>query len=264
MHSNNCVKRQLCSCQRFSACGLLNEVAGTCSFPHVAHAPTRCIIDSLASSSQGAHSMVVKPAPLTVLACVANAYLVSCQFFDYNGHDLDEYEMYEHGYDAVEHNAVGSKYFEPYIGEYDETYGDSFVRKTPHVKDCQIGLDGSPSFNGVHQASQRCQTMRALLNASRLSISFALRLAGTKPCDLQIQGVDKVAPLLPGGMDGAYKLVTCANGRPLYKRITTDKAGDQQLVCCLIIASASSDAVQAHSAATHSCRRMHCDSPRHE
>lgn len=55
-----------------------------------------------------------------------------------------------------------------------------------------------------------------------------MQLAGTRPCDIQIQGLDKAAPLLPGGMDGAYKLATCANGRPLYKRITTDKAGDQQ------------------------------------
>ena len=95
--------------------------------------------------------MVKKVAPLTVLVCVANAYLVSCQPADYD--DLDEYEIYEHGYDAVEHNAVGSTYFDPYTGEYDETYGDKYIGKDPHVKDCEIGLDGSPSFNGVHQAS---------------------------------------------------------------------------------------------------------------
>ena len=195
--------------------------------------------------------MVVKLAPLTVIACVASTYLVSCQFSDYTGDDLDEYEIYENGYDAVENNAVGSTYFDPYTGEYDETYGDSIVGKVPDVKDCQIGLDGSPSFNGVHQASRRCQTLPAALNASRLSRLFAIRLAGTKPCDIQIQGVDKAAPLLPGGMDGAYKLVTCANGRPLYKRVTTDKAGDQQTVTMPLGASASNDVVQGHSAATH-------------
>lgn len=174
------------------------------------------------------HGMVVRFAPLTVFACVASAYLVSCQFAHYIGDDLDEYEIYEHGYDAVEHNAIDSTYFDPYTGEYDGTYGDTMFRKAPIVKDCQTGPGGSPSFNGVHQASQTCQTPPALLNASRLSTLFAIPLAGTQPCDIQIQGVDTAAPLLPGGMDGAYKLVTCANGRPLYKRITTDKAGDQQ------------------------------------
>ena len=85
-----------------------------------------------------------------------------------------------------------------------------------------------------------------------------MRLAGTKPCDIQIQGVDKAAPLLPGGMDGAYKLVTCANGRPLYKRVTTDKAGDQQTG--IVPPYASNIVVQAHSAAKHSCRQRDCDS----
>ena len=93
--------------------------------------------------------MVVKLAPLTVIACVASAYYVSCQYPDYTGDDLDEYEIYENGYDAVENNAVDSTYFDPYTGEYDETYGDSIVGKVSDVKDCQMELDGSPSFNGV-------------------------------------------------------------------------------------------------------------------
>ena len=113
--------------------------------------------------------MVLKFAPLTIVACVTSAYLVSCQFADYNGDGLDEYEIYENGYDAIENKAVGSTYFDPYTGEYDETYGGSFLGKIPDIKDCQIAVDGSASFNGVHQPSQRCQTLPAPLNASRQS-----------------------------------------------------------------------------------------------
>lgn len=53
--------------------------------------------------------------------------------------------------------------------------------------------------------------------------------AGATPCDIQIEGVDSVAPGLKGGLDGVYKVATCENGRPLYKRETADSSGK----CCL-------------------------------
>lgn len=59
-----------------------------------------------------------------------------------------------------------------------------------------------------------------------LTLTPARLLAGTKACDIQLQGVDKVAPLLVGGMDGVYKMLTCKNGRPMYKRDTQDKQGE--------------------------------------
>ena len=43
-------------------------------------------------------------------------------------------------------------------------------------------------------------------------------LAGTKPCDLSLQGADKLLKNLPGGLDGTYAVWSCENGRPLYKR----------------------------------------------
>jgi hypothetical protein len=42
--------------------------------------------------------------------------------------------------------------------------------------------------------------------------------AATKPCDIKIEGADKVAKKLAGGLDGTYALWSCENGRPLYKR----------------------------------------------
>lgn len=174
--------------------------------------------------------MVRKFAPLTIIACVASAYLVSSQFADYN--DLDDYQIYENGYNAIEDLAVGSTYFDPYTGEYEETYGDGFLAALPAVNDCHVKGNGSVSFNGVHQLSWRCQP------CSQEAHSSGCLLAGTKACDVQIHGVDQLAPLLRGGMDGVYKLHSCKNGRPLYKRDTKDKPGEcQQWYITLILAA---------------------------
>ncbi|KAL3141724.1 hypothetical protein ABBQ32_004406 [Trebouxia sp. C0010 RCD-2024] len=100
---------------------------------------------------------------------------------------------------SIEDLAIGNTYFDPYTGEYDETYGDGILAPLPEINDCHITVNGTAAFNG------------------------------TKACDLQIQGVDKVAPLLVGGMDGVYKMLTCKNGRPMYKRDTQDKKGERVL-----------------------------------
>lgn len=42
--------------------------------------------------------------------------------------------------------------------------------------------------------------------------------AGTKPCDLKLEGADKLLKNLAGGLDGTYAVWSCENGRPLYKR----------------------------------------------
>lgn len=42
--------------------------------------------------------------------------------------------------------------------------------------------------------------------------------AGTQPCDVKIEGSDKLLRNLTGGLDGVYEVWSCENGRPLYKR----------------------------------------------
>ena len=37
-------------------------------------------------------------------------------------------------------------------------------------------------------------------------------------CALSVKGADKHVPLLPGGLDGRYKLHHCEGGRPAYVR----------------------------------------------
>ena len=43
-------------------------------------------------------------------------------------------------------------------------------------------------------------------------------IVGTTPCDLKLEGADKLLKTLDGGLDGTYAVWSCENGRPLYKR----------------------------------------------
>ncbi|KAG1658803.1 hypothetical protein FOA52_003334 [Chlamydomonas sp. UWO 241] len=54
-------------------------------------------------------------------------------------------------------------------------------------------------------------------------------LNGTASCDMKIQGVDTQADKLTGGLDGAYKFVSCYNGKPLYQRQKSPTGEDRVL-----------------------------------
>lgn len=56
-------------------------------------------------------------------------------------------------------------------------------------------------------------------------------LNGTTSCPLKIAGVDKQAGKLVGGIDGVYELVSCFNGKPMYRRKnTTQTAGESRVL----------------------------------
>ena len=111
--------------------------------------------------------------------------------------------------------------------------------------------------------AQRLSTVRVLGGAGAAGTAFkpaakskaqAIHshiVAGTTPCDVQIKGVDKAAPNLLGGMDGLYRVLTCANGRPLYKRDTNDIQGEQPHQCNVlshsINRSANSSIINMHT-----------------
>ncbi len=44
-------------------------------------------------------------------------------------------------------------------------------------------------------------------------------LVGTNTCDLLVTGIDRHADLLTGGLDGLYRLVSCFDGKPWYRRL---------------------------------------------
>jgi len=53
---------------------------------------------------------------------------------------------------------------------------------------------------------------------------------GVPSCDLRLEGVDRqAAPTLVGGLDGVYKLESCMNGKPLYRRQRSPKGQERVL-----------------------------------
>jgi len=51
-------------------------------------------------------------------------------------------------------------------------------------------------------------------------------------CSLSVKGADKHVPLLPGGLDGRYKLHHCEGGRPAYVREKSPPARAQFMWDC--------------------------------
>ncbi len=96
--------------------------------------------------------MVTKFAPLPLAICFAGLHLILCQTTfddDYSVNDLDDYQIYERGYDTFEDEAIDQTYFDPYVGEYDDPYGDSILADLVVKQDCQVAADGSATFNGM-------------------------------------------------------------------------------------------------------------------
>eukprot|EP00884_Botryococcus_braunii_P016135 jgi/Botrbrau1/3204/Bobra.37_2s0034.1 len=85
-------------------------------------------------------------------------------------------------------------------GAYDDYFGImNHYLDDEFSEDCRLGEDGKPVFSG------------------------------TKPCDVKVEGADKVLKDLPGGIDGVYEVTTCENGRPMYSRKTM-KAGEERVI----------------------------------
>ncbi|KAK9824591.1 hypothetical protein WJX72_011552 [[Myrmecia] bisecta] len=129
---------------------------------------------------------------LTVcISCLANWQQTEAQSnYNYDLNYYDDYQLYSAGYsyDSYDDSEDGM-YFNPYTGYYDDVYGDYFFEDPEESEqDCRIGADGQVKFNG------------------------------TTPCDLKLEGADKEMTTGNGGLDGVYKVHSCENGRPLYKR----------------------------------------------
>eukprot|EP00884_Botryococcus_braunii_P000617 jgi/Botrbrau1/10556/Bobra.0343s0005.1 len=112
----------------------------------------------------------------------------------------DDYELFSAGYDTPYDYEDDEGNYVDYPGG-DEEYGDYFFddMDDEYYEDCRLGEDGKPVFNG------------------------------TKPCDVKVEGADKVLKDLPGGIDGVYEVTTCENGRPMYSR-KTKKAGEERVI----------------------------------
>ena len=135
--------------------------------------------------------MVARFAPLPLAICLAGLRLILCQTSfgdDYTVNDLDDYQIYERGYDTFEDEAIDNTYFNPYAGDYDDPYGDSILQDFAVIQDCQIAADGSATFNGVtrcHGSAKAGTTLcTTVLGARTFAICVcrhkALRFANTR------------------------------------------------------------------------------------
>lgn len=114
-------------------------------------------------------------------------------YLDNYGYYEDDADLYyeEYGYYADDDVFGYDDYYDEYYDYYDEFDA---------VQDCTVDKDGK------------------------------VKLAnGTAPCDIKIEGVDKQADLLTGGLDGVYKLDSCHDGRPAYSRQNSLKGEERVL-----------------------------------
>lgn len=125
------------------------------------------------------------------LACVGHLLRTACSQYSYDystTNYYDDYQLYQAGYQYDDDMDDGFQY-NPYSGSYDDVYGDYyFDDEHEQLSDCRIEEGGKPKFNG------------------------------TAPCDLKLEGADKLLKGLQGGLDGTYQVSSCQNGLPLYKR----------------------------------------------
>lgn len=123
--------------------------------------------------------------------------------YDY-GYGYEFYDTYddfyydEYGYYGDEDEA----YYE-YYGYYADDfagYEDYYAEEYDFFEECFFNADGKP----------------VLAN-------------GTASCDIKISGVNKQADMLTGGLDGVYQLVSCYNGKPMYRR-KDSQAGEERVL----------------------------------
>lgn len=153
---------------------------------------------------RGGRQLRLAPLLLLALAVACRLGSAAAQYeYDYGyGYDFydaeDDFYYDEYGYYGDEDEA----YYE-YYGYYADDfagYEDYYAEEYDFFEECTIDMGGKP----------------ALAN-------------GTASCDISVEGVDKQADRLTGGLDGAYALSGCFNGKPMYKR-KDSKAGEERVL----------------------------------
>ena len=140
--------------------------------------------------------------PLLVLAMAASRVLAQYEYdygYGYEFYDTeDDFYYDEYGYYGDE----DEMYYE-YYGYYADDfagYEDYYAEEYDFFEECFFDANGKP----------------VLAN-------------GTASCDMKLSGVDKQADKLKGGLDGIYRLVSCYNGKPMYRRSNSPAAEDRVL-----------------------------------
>lgn len=127
---------------------------------------------------------------------------------------LGQYE-YDYGYGYDFYDAEDDFYYDEYgyYGNEDEAYYEYYGYYTDDFA-------GYEDYYEEYESFQECffddKNKPVLAN-------------GTASCDIKIQGVDKQADKLKGGLDGVYQLESCFNGKPMYKRKNSPAGEDRVL-----------------------------------
>nr|BCL66257.1 hypothetical protein [Volvox reticuliferus] len=139
---------------------------------------------------------------LLILSVAASRCLAQYEYdygYGYDFYDAeDDFYYDEYGYYGDEDEA----YYE-YYGYYADDfagYEDYYAEEYDFFEECFFDTNGQP----------------VLAN-------------GTASCDIKFTGVDKQADKLNGGLDGVYKLTSCYNGKPMYKRQSSPAGEDRVL-----------------------------------
>lgn len=141
--------------------------------------------------------------PLLVLALAAVQCLAQYEYdygYGYDFYDVeDDFYQDEYGYYGDEDEAY-YEYYGYYADDFDGGYVDYYADEYDFFEECFIDANGKP----------------VLAN-------------GTVSCDIKIGGLDTQANKLNGGLDGVYKMVSCYNGKPMYKRAKSPAGEDRVL-----------------------------------
>lgn len=136
-----------------------------------------------------------------VLLLLLTLQAAFAQYGYYDTNYYDDYELYTAGYQYDPYDDdIDGYYFNPSTGYYDDVYGDYYFDDIEDlVSDCNLNEQGE------------------------------VEIQGSSACDIKIEGADSAAEMLNGGLDGVYKVWSCQNGRPMYKREDSVEGEDRIL-----------------------------------
>jgi iron-regulated transporter 1 len=131
---------------------------------------------------------------------------------------------YEYGYDGLYGDDMEYDYLDDY-GYYGDDADLYYEEYGYYADDDVFGYDDYYEFYDYLDYDE----IDAVVDCT-VDKDGKVKLAnGTAPCDIKIEGIDKQADLLTGGLDGVYKLYTCHDGKPAYSRQNSPKGEERVL-----------------------------------
>lgn len=129
------------------------------------------------------------------------------------------YEYDEVVYDDAYFNLTGTYESYGYTQYYRATEESTFTwsSKIEDIDSCPNGQCSTPDVQDNYSVEYNPSYY---WDNCVLEDDLRVLVNGTDSCDLVIVGADNAADRLEGGLDGTYKLVSCYDGKPMYRRVT--------------------------------------------